>query len=245
MLAQHFRIDGGAAGFETGDGFGHFRGDFAEAFDAFLEDRIDHAEGALVAGGLKRIGGHERASHFAVPRAQGFEIADVVEVVADDAIDAAVDVWIIGGVAYFRGLRDHDLVRRFDIAARDVTGGNNCAVGDAHRAGEAALSAEKNRRLIEQHAVHDIADERSSSFVLTRGEVEMNVGGADFAVVFAAGAAGHEAVAKIDETAEGDVGEEDGLFEAYGVGAAGLLFDEAARPHMRAAAHGGAVEQHG
>ena len=52
-------------------------------------------------------------------------------------------------------------------------------------------------------------------------------------MVLAAGTAGHEAVAEVDEAAQGDEREEDGLLEADAVGAVGLLLQQAALAHLR------------
>ena len=60
----------------------------------------------------------------------------------------------------------------------------------------------------------------------------MNIGAADFTVVFAAGAAGHQAIAKIDQTAQGDEGKENRLFEGNGVGNTGLFFQNGRFPNM-------------
>ena len=61
----------------------------------------------------------------------------------------------------------------------------------------------------------------------------MDVGAAHLAVVLPAGAARHQAVAEVDQTAEGDEGEKNGLLQADAMGAAGLLLQEAALAHLR------------
>ena len=52
----------------------------------------------------------------------------------------------------------------------------------------------------------------------------MNIGTADLAMVLATGAAGHQAITKINQTTQGYERKKNRLFESHGVGNTGLFF---------------------
>ncbi len=67
----------------------------------------------------------------------------------------------------------------------------------------------------------------------------MNVRAANFTVIFSTGATGHEAITKIDQTAQCDKGEKNGLFQRHRVGNAGLFFENGGLPNMGPQAQSG------
>ena len=52
----------------------------------------------------------------------------------------------------------------------------------------------------------------------------MDIGAADLTMVFTAGAAAHQAITKINQTAQGYERKQNRLFESHGVGNTGLFF---------------------
>ncbi len=73
----------------------------------------------------------------------------------------------------------------------------------------------------------------------------MNVGTADFAMIVPAGATGHEAIAKIDQAAQGDEREKNRLFQPDGMGNAGLFFENGPGPDVGTGAGFGALQKDG
>ena len=71
----------------------------------------------------------------------------------------------------------------------------------------------------------------------------MDVGAADFTVIFSAGATRHEAIAEIDQTAKGHERKQNRLFEAHGVGNLGFFFENTAFPDMRSASGTGFIQE--
>ena len=61
----------------------------------------------------------------------------------------------------------------------------------------------------------------------------MDVGTADLAVIVAARATGHQAVAKVDEASQGNEGEKDGMFKAHRMTGLCFLLEERPLAHMR------------
>jgi len=118
--------------------------------------------------------------------------------------------------------------------AKDRARRHDVAVPEAHGADDAALAAQKDGGLVEHDAPGDIPQQRRRCFVRVRREIEVNVGAAHFGVIAAAGAAGHQAVAEIDQAAQRDKGKEDGLFQTDAMGAACFFLQEASFPHVRA-----------
>jgi len=60
----------------------------------------------------------------------------------------------------------------------------------------------------------------------------MSIGTADPTMVLAAGAAGHQAITKIDQTAQGDEKKKDLLLESHAEGNAGLFFQDSCFANM-------------
>ncbi len=124
--------------------------------------------------------------------------------------------------------RSDELAVLEDVIPEDRAGGDHRAVADADRADRAALAAEEDGGLVQHDAAGHVTEERGGRLVAVGREVEVDVGAAHLAVVLAAGAAGHQAVAEVDQAPERDEGKQDGLLEADAVGAVGLLLQEAA-----------------
>jgi len=118
--------------------------------------------------------------------------------------------------------------------AQDRARGHDIAESEAHGADDPSLPAQKDGGLVEHYTPGDISQQGRRCFVRVRREIEVNVGAAHFGVIAAAGPAGHQAVAEIDQAAQRDKGKEDGLFQADAVGAACFLLQEAAFPDVRA-----------
>ena len=119
------------------------------------------------------------------------------------------------------------------VLAVDGAGGNDGAVFQSTRTDQSPLATEKNRSLFQHHAPGNVADKRGGRLVLVGGKVKVDIGTADLTVVFAIGAAGHEAIAEIDQAAQGDERKQNRLFQPDGVGDAGLLFEDRASSDMR------------
>ncbi len=123
-------------------------------------------------------------------------------------------------------------VAPFLILADNGTGPGQTPESDTHRAHQSPLAAQKNGGLIQHHALMHIAHHRRGGFVLVGGVIEMNKRRPDLGMIFPAGAAGHKTIAEIDQTAQGDKGKQQGLFESHGMGRTRLLFQDGSGPHM-------------
>ncbi len=73
----------------------------------------------------------------------------------------------------------------------------------------------------------------------------MDVRASHLAVIVPAGPSREQAVAKVDQTAQGDEGEEDCLFQTNRMGAVGLFFEEAALSNLGAGGHVRLIEEYG
>ena len=61
----------------------------------------------------------------------------------------------------------------------------------------------------------------------------MDIGAADLTVILAAGAAGHQAVTEIDQTAQGNKRQQNGVLQGHRMGNAGLLFQNGGLAYVR------------
>ena len=69
----------------------------------------------------------------------------------------------------------------------------------------------------------------------------MNERTAHFTVIFRPGTPGHQAIAEIDQAAQRNVREQDGLLQPHRVGSAGTFFENRALSHMGARSNGRAL----
>ena len=97
------------------------------------------------------------------------------------------------------------------ILAHNRTGRADGAVSNPAWAHKAALPAHENRALVYHHAARHITQKRGRGLVLIGGEIEMNERAAHFAVVAAGSPVSHQAIAKIDQAAQGYERHENGL----------------------------------
>ena len=180
---------------------------------------------------------HGALSDHLIPRFQGPQVTNINEVIGNHSVNTPVDTH--GESAHFLhgGRRNKKFPFLQNILPADRAGGNNRAISNAYGTNQAALSAQEDRRLIQHYPMGHIADQRGCGLVLMRREIEMNVGRADFAVIFSARSARHQGVAEINQTARRHIGQEQCLLEADGMRSSCLFFHQRARPHMRRAAH--------
>jgi hypothetical protein len=73
----------------------------------------------------------------------------------------------------------------------------------------------------------------------------MNIGTAHLGVILPAGSSGHQAIAKINQTAQLNEREQYGLFQTDSVIAAGFFFQKAPGTNLRVAAHGRFIQKNG
>ena len=129
------------------------------------------------------------------------------------------------------------------ILAQDRSGRYRIAVADLQRADHAALPSQENRLLVQQHPARHVPHQRRSCFVAVRRKVKMDIGTADLAVIATAGAAGHEAVAKIDQAAQGHERKQNGVLQPDAVRAGGFLLKDTGLAHLRARTHAGFLQE--
>ncbi len=179
-----------------------------------------------------------------IPLLQGAHIGKIGEIMTDDSCNTGRCIAAIVQHPGRRAAADDELVFNMKILAQDRSGRDRIAVADLQRADHAALPSQENRLLIQQHPAWHIPDQRRSRFVAVRRKVKMNIGAADLAVVAAAGAAGHQTVAKIDQAAQGHERKQNGLFQPDAVCAGGFLLQNTGLAHLRARPHAGFLQKH-
>ncbi len=216
----------------------------AELVDPFQNRRFQGFGQPLIEGLGKPLA-DEAAANLAVPDHQGRQIGDIDDVVDGLAFHLAENAGNIGCAASPAPAFEDQPVRLELILAVDRAGSDNRSISDAAGPDQPALPAQKNRTLVEHHPVGDIADQRWGGLVLIGRKVEMDVGTAHLAVVAAAGASGHQAVAEVDQAAQGHERKQDGLLQPHRVGNPGLLFQDGTGPHMGARTGLGPFQKNG
>jgi hypothetical protein len=93
--------------------------------------------------------------------------------------------------------------------------------------------------------MHDVAEQRRRRLVPVGREIEVDIARPHLGVIAPRRAARHEAVAEVDEAAEGDIGQQDRLLEADRVSGAGLFLQQRPLAHMRPGPERGAFEENG
>ena len=204
----------------AGIGVGEVAGQCPQALDAFGAPTGDRRQRPVVDQFAEFPGCEEVAPHAPVPRLQRIQAGDVGEVSFQDPRQLAVGMpghWTgVGGCL----LRDHQHAVVGHVAAKHRTCGNHRAVPGLDRPDCAALAAEEDGGLVEHDASGYVTEQGRGRLVAVRGEVEVDVGRTHLAVVGTARPARHQAVAEVDQAAQCDEREEDGLLESDTVRAA-------------------------
>ena len=204
----------------------HLR-ELVESCDPFVPIDIEAVEETFGAGFSPRRGGENGFPDEAVPGAECEKVIEIGIAIGGDDIDTAVQRAIVFDGDGIAAKFPHEEIRLCDIVANHGTCGDGRAVGDSAGTDETALTAEEDGILVQQDAMGDIADERCGCLVVVGRKVEMDIGGADFGVVFGRGSARHEDIAEINQRSEFHEWEKDCLLDADRMGDAGLFLQDA------------------